>query len=116
VRFANYVARLDDLKSLIGFASRYEEMQELLAQIMLLEQRDAATAPPIPTPMRCGSTTVHQAKGLEYAAVLPDRSRRRHASRCAGAPSRPATSRKSDGSSMSPSPAPATSSTCATRR
>src|SRR5207244_6008970 len=34
--FANYVSRLDDLRSMIGFAARYEDMQELLAQIMLL--------------------------------------------------------------------------------
>ncbi len=31
--YANYVNRLDDLKSLIGFAARFEEMQELIAQI-----------------------------------------------------------------------------------
>jgi DNA helicase-2/ATP-dependent DNA helicase PcrA len=67
--FANYVSRLDDLKSLIGFASRYEEMQELLAQIMLLNSETSdRSADPNADALRL--TTVHQAKGLEYAAVF----------------------------------------------
>ncbi|MCH2386784.1 MAG: ATP-dependent helicase, partial [Opitutales bacterium] len=60
--YANYVNRMDDLRSLIGFATRFEEMQELIAQITLLnsevadrniEDSDAAIR----------LTTVHQAKG-----------------------------------------------------
>ena len=67
--FANYVSRLDDLKSMIGFASRYEEMQELLAQIMLLNSETSdRSADPDADALRL--TTVHQAKGLEYAAVF----------------------------------------------
>jgi DNA helicase-2/ATP-dependent DNA helicase PcrA len=67
--FANYVSRLDDLKSLIGFAGRYEEMQELLAQIMLLNSETSdRSADPNADALRL--TTVHQAKGLEYAAVF----------------------------------------------
>jgi DNA helicase-2/ATP-dependent DNA helicase PcrA len=67
--YANYASRLDDLKSMIGFASRYEEMQELLAQIMLLnsETSDRSTDPDADA-LRL--TTVHQAKGLEFAAVF----------------------------------------------
>ena len=66
---ANYVNRMDDLRSLIGFAARFEEMQELIAQITLLnsevadrniEDSDAAIR----------LTTVHQAKGLEYDVVF----------------------------------------------
>ncbi|MBL9200986.1 MAG: ATP-dependent helicase, partial [Opitutaceae bacterium] len=69
VAFANYVYRLDDLKSMIGFASRYEEMQELLAQIMLLNSETSdRSADPDADALRL--TTVHQAKGLEYAAVF----------------------------------------------
>ena len=67
--FANYISRLDDLKSLIGFASRYEDMQELLAQIMLLNSETSdRSADPDADALRL--TTVHQAKGLEYAAVF----------------------------------------------
>ncbi len=67
--YANYVSRLDDLKSMIGFASRYEEMQELLAQIMLLNSETSdRSADPDADALRL--TTVHQAKGLEYAAVF----------------------------------------------
>lgn len=67
--FANYTSRLDDLKSMIGFASRYEDMQELLAQIMLLNSETSdRSADPNADALRL--TTVHQAKGLEYAAVF----------------------------------------------
>jgi len=67
--FANYVSRLDDLKSLIGFAGRFEDMQELLAQVMLLNSETSdRSADPNADALRL--TTVHQAKGLEYAAVF----------------------------------------------
>ncbi|MEO5957970.1 MAG: ATP-dependent helicase [Opitutaceae bacterium] len=67
--FANYISRLDDLKSMIGFASRYEDMQELLAQIMLLNSETSdRSADPEADALRL--TTVHQAKGLEFAAVF----------------------------------------------
>ena len=67
--YANYISRLDDLKSLIGFASRYDDMQELLAQIMLLNSETSdRSADPDADALRL--TTVHQAKGLEYAAVF----------------------------------------------
>jgi DNA helicase II / ATP-dependent DNA helicase PcrA len=67
--FANYVSRLDDLKSMIGFAARYEDMQELLAQIMLLNSETSdRSADPDADALRL--TTVHQAKGLEFAAVF----------------------------------------------
>jgi DNA helicase II / ATP-dependent DNA helicase PcrA len=67
--YANYVSRLDDLQSMIGFASRYEDMQDLLAQIMLLNSETSdRSADPEADALRL--TTVHQAKGLEYAAVF----------------------------------------------
>jgi DNA helicase-2/ATP-dependent DNA helicase PcrA len=67
--YANYVSRLDDLKSMIGFASRFEDMQDLLAQIMLLNSETSdRSADPDADALRL--TTVHQAKGLEYAAVF----------------------------------------------
>ncbi len=67
--FANYVSRLDDLKSMIGFASRYEEMHQLLVEVMLLNSETSdRSADPDADALRL--TTVHQAKGLEYAAVF----------------------------------------------
>ncbi|MSU66651.1 MAG: ATP-dependent helicase [Opitutus sp.] len=67
--FTNYVSRLDDLKSMIGFATRFEDMQELLAQVMLLNSETSdRSADPDADALRL--TTVHQAKGLEYSAVF----------------------------------------------
>jgi len=67
--YNNYQSRLDDLKSLIGFAGRFEEMQEMLAQIMLLNgETSNRSVDPEEDAVRL--TTVHQAKGLEYAAVF----------------------------------------------
>jgi DNA helicase II / ATP-dependent DNA helicase PcrA len=67
--YANYISRLDDLKSLIGFATRFEDMQDMLAQIMLLNSETSdRSADPDADALRL--TTVHQAKGLEYAAVF----------------------------------------------
>jgi DNA helicase-2/ATP-dependent DNA helicase PcrA len=67
--FANYASRLDDLKSMVGFASRFPDMQEMLAQIMLLnsETSDRSVDPDADS-LRL--TTVHQAKGLEFSAVF----------------------------------------------
>ncbi|MBE34136.1 MAG: DNA helicase UvrD [Opitutaceae bacterium] len=67
--FADYVDRFEELKALIGFAGRNEEMQDLLAQIVLLngetsdQQVDGDTE-------AIKLTTVHQAKGLEYDVVF----------------------------------------------
>jgi len=67
--YADYVDRFEELKALIGFAGRYEEMQDLLAQIVLLNgetsdrQVDGDTE-------AIKLTTVHQAKGLEYDVVF----------------------------------------------
>ena len=67
--FADYVDRFEELKALIGFAGRNEEMQDLLAQIVLLNgetsdrQVDGDTE-------AIKLTTVHQAKGLEYDVVF----------------------------------------------
>ena len=38
--FADYIERFEELKALVGFASRFDNMQDLLAQIVLLERRD----------------------------------------------------------------------------
>ena len=67
--YANYESRLDDLRSLVGFAGRHPDMHELLAQVMLLSSETGdRSADPTEDALRL--TTVHQAKGLEYAAVF----------------------------------------------
>jgi DNA helicase II / ATP-dependent DNA helicase PcrA len=67
--YANYQSRMDDLKSLIGFAGRYEEMQDLLAQIVLLNSETSDRSVD-PDQDALKLTTVHQAKGLEYGVVF----------------------------------------------
>jgi len=67
--YANYSSRMDDLKSLIGFSSRFNDMQEMLSQIMLLNSETSDRSVD-PADDAVKLTTVHQAKGLEYAAVF----------------------------------------------
>lgn len=67
--YANYVNRLDDLKSLIGFAGRFDEMQELIAQITLLNS-EVADRNIEDAGESIRLTTVHQAKGLEFDVVF----------------------------------------------
>ena len=67
--YANYVNRMDDLRSLIGFAARFEEMQELIAQITLLNS-EVADRNIEDSDSAIRLTTVHQAKGLEYDIVF----------------------------------------------
>ena len=67
--FANYASRMDDLKSMVGFAGRFNDMQDMLAQIMLLNSETSdRSVDPDADALRL--TTVHQSKGLEYAAVF----------------------------------------------
>ncbi|MGH8019416.1 MAG: ATP-dependent helicase [Opitutaceae bacterium] len=67
--FANYVQRLDDLNALAGFAEKYEDASELIAQITLLTSETSdRSAEDIKDSVRL--TTVHQAKGLEFDIVF----------------------------------------------
>jgi DNA helicase-2/ATP-dependent DNA helicase PcrA len=67
--FADYAERLDELKALVGFAQRFEAMDDLLAQIVLLNgETSDRNVEPEAEAVRL--TTVHQAKGLEYAVVF----------------------------------------------
>src|SRR5579863_5824789 len=67
--YVDYSDRLEELTALVGFAQRFEEMQDFLAQILLLNSEtsdrhvDTETA-------AIKLTTVHQAKGLEYDVVF----------------------------------------------
>ncbi len=67
--FADYIDRLDELKALAGFASRFDEMQDLLAQIVLLNG-ETSERQVDPDAEAIKLTTVHQAKGLEYDVVF----------------------------------------------
>jgi DNA helicase-2/ATP-dependent DNA helicase PcrA len=54
---------------MIGFASRYDDMHQLLVEVMLLNSETSdRSAEPDADALRL--TTVHQSKGLEYAAVF----------------------------------------------
>jgi len=67
--YPNWTDRADDLQSLISFASRYETMEELLAQLVLLASESNER-----TPEQAANclrlTTIHQAKGLEFPVVF----------------------------------------------
>ncbi len=58
------------MESLVGFASRFDDMSELLAQLVLLnsETSDRNVDPTAEDALRL--TTIHQAKGLEYPVVI----------------------------------------------
>lgn len=67
--FPNWMDRREDLESVIGFASQYQDMNELLAQLVLLNSETSDRS------VEMGGdslrlTTVHQAKGLEYPVVF----------------------------------------------
>ncbi len=67
--YANHASRLDDLRSLIGFATRFDDMQDMLAQIQLLNSETSdRQVDPDADALRL--TTVHQAKGLEFGVVF----------------------------------------------
>jgi DNA helicase-2/ATP-dependent DNA helicase PcrA len=67
--YADYMDRLEELKALVGFAQRFEETQDFLAQILLLnsETSDRHVDQELDA---VKLTTVHQAKGLEYDVVF----------------------------------------------
>jgi DNA helicase-2/ATP-dependent DNA helicase PcrA len=60
---------MEELKALVGFASRFNEMQDLLAQIVLLNG-ETSDKQVDPNTEAIKLTTVHQAKGLEYDVVF----------------------------------------------
>ena len=67
--YDNWSRREEDLASLVEFASRYEDLSEMLAQLVLLssESGDRVKKPG----ERClRLSTIHQAKGLEFPYVF----------------------------------------------
>lgn len=67
--YPNWTERADDLQSLVGFASRFDTMEELLAQLVLLASESNERSPE--EQQNClRLTTIHQAKGLEFPIVF----------------------------------------------
>ena len=67
--YPNWTDRADDLQSLLSFASRYETMEEILAQLVLLASESNERSPE--EQQNClRLTTIHQAKGLEFPIVF----------------------------------------------
>ena len=67
--YPNWTERADDLQSLISFAMRYDTMEELLAQLVLLASESNERTPQ--EARNClRLTTIHQAKGLEFPIVF----------------------------------------------
>ena len=68
-QYDNWQSRREDLDSVIGFAARFQDMNELLAQLVLLnsETSDRSVEPNEDT---IRLTTIHQAKGLEFPIVF----------------------------------------------
>lgn len=67
--FPNYLQRMDDLRSLIGFAQRFTDLQDLLSQLVLMNSETSQTSID-PDEDQLRLTTVHQAKGLEFPVVF----------------------------------------------
>jgi DNA helicase-2/ATP-dependent DNA helicase PcrA len=67
--YADYSDRLEELSALVGFAQRFEETQDFLAQILLLNS-ETSDRHVDPDSEAIKLTTVHQAKGLEYDVVF----------------------------------------------
>ena len=67
--YPNWMDREEDLVSLIGFAARFDTIEELLAQLVLLASE--TTERSSEEQKHClRLTTVHQAKGLEFPIVF----------------------------------------------
>jgi len=67
--YPNWTSRMDDLESLVGFASRFDSMAELLAQLILLNSETSDRS--IEANSECVRlTTIHQSKGLEFPVVF----------------------------------------------
>lgn len=70
--YPNWQQRYDDLESLIGFAEKFENLADLLAQLALLNsettEKDMRERDGEKNALRL--STIHQAKGLEFPVVF----------------------------------------------
>jgi DNA helicase-2/ATP-dependent DNA helicase PcrA len=67
--YTDYNDRLEELSALVGFAQRFDETQDFLGQILLLNS-ETSDRHVDPDSEAIKLTTVHQAKGLEYDVVF----------------------------------------------
>ncbi len=67
--FPDWREREDDLQGLIGFASRFDDLGDLVAQVTLLNGETSDKSPE-PEEDRLRLTTIHQSKGLEFPVVI----------------------------------------------
>jgi DNA helicase II / ATP-dependent DNA helicase PcrA len=67
--YADYIDRMEELKALIGFASRFDDIAEMLSQISLMNGETSEKHVDVP-PDTVKLTTVHQSKGLEFDIVF----------------------------------------------
>jgi DNA helicase-2/ATP-dependent DNA helicase PcrA len=67
--YPDWENRQEDLQSIINFASRFDTMSELLAQLVLMNSETSdRQIDPVDNAVRL--STIHQAKGLEYPVVF----------------------------------------------
>jgi DNA helicase-2/ATP-dependent DNA helicase PcrA len=67
--YPDWENRLEDLQSIISFASRFDTMAELLAQLVLMNS-ETSDRHIEPDDSAVRMSTIHQAKGLEYRVVF----------------------------------------------
>jgi DNA helicase-2/ATP-dependent DNA helicase PcrA len=67
--FPDWREREDDLQGLVGFASRFEDLGEMVAQVALLNGETSDKSPE-PEEDTLRLTTIHQSKGLEFPVVM----------------------------------------------
>jgi len=67
--YADYIDRMEELKALIGFASRFDDVAEMLSQVSLMNGETSERHVDLP-PDTVKLTTVHQSKGLEFDVVF----------------------------------------------
>ncbi len=67
--YENWESRLDDMESVVGFADRFSDIQELLAQLVLLNSETSDRNVEL-TDDKIKLSTIHQAKGLEFPIVF----------------------------------------------
>ena len=67
--YPDWENREEDLQSIINFASRYDTMSELLAQLVLMNS-ETSDKHIEPDDNAVRMSTIHQAKGLEYPVVF----------------------------------------------
>ena len=69
LNYLNWESRRDDLDGLIDFAERFDDMADLLSQLVLLSSETGDRSVDISNDY-LRLTTVHQAKGLEFPIVF----------------------------------------------